>query len=252
MKALGHAVLVLVCAGATFLAQRQGEARSTGDRPRVGALPAIPFLEAASLGYHEVAADLAWLQAVQYYGEHRQGGNDLAEFDHFLLAVNTLDPRFEHPYVFGAFVLAHERADLPAALDLLRRGARANPESANLLFEMGFLTFVQGGDTETALRYLAQSARAPGGADRARRFMAHLNLRLGRLETSWVLWNDLQNSTTDERMKIIATENMRRLEERIRAARAAAPSAETPPAASLPPAPLPSAPPPAAPEGGSL
>ena len=64
-------------------------------RPRraVAALPAVPFLEVVALGYREAAADLAWMQAVQYYGEYRQRSNDLSEFDHYLHVVNTLDRR---------------------------------------------------------------------------------------------------------------------------------------------------------------
>jgi tetratricopeptide (TPR) repeat protein len=169
----------------------------------------------SALGYRESAADVAWLQAVQYYGEHRQGGNDLTDFEHYVAAVNVLDPRFQHAYIFGAFVLATEKQDLPAALELLRRGARANPESPIYPFEMGFLTYVEGGDQEAALRYLALSAQLPGGRDRATRFMAHLNRRLGRLETAWMLWNEIYRSSRDPSLRTIAAESMRRLQAEI-------------------------------------
>ncbi len=203
------ALLVGMAAATRLAAQRVTEA---GGSRQVGALPAIPFLEASALGYREAAADFAWLQAVQYYGEHRQGGNDLAEFSHYVAAVNALDPRFEHPYIFGAFVLATERQDLPAALELLRRGARAHANSPNCLFEMGFLNYVGGGDPEASLRYLALSAQRPGGRDRAVRFMAFLNRKLGRLETAWLLWNEIYRETRDPNMRSIAAESMRRLE----------------------------------------
>lgn len=197
---------------ATTLARATAERMARAQLPdRVGALPAIPFLEVASLGYREAMADVAWLQAVQYYGEHRQGGNDLSEFRHYVDAVNVLDPRFEHAYVFGAFVLATERADLDAALELLRRGTRANPDSPICPFEMGFLTYVTGGDLDSALHYLRLSAQRPGGRERALRFMAFLNRRLGRLETAWLLWNDIYTTTRDPGMRAVAARSLERI-----------------------------------------
>ena len=110
-RTLGAVVALAALLAATTLARATAERLARSQVPdRVATLPAIPFLEVASLGYREAMADVAWLGAVQYYGEHRQGGNDLTEFRHYVDAVNVLDPRFEHPYVFGAFVLATERA----------------------------------------------------------------------------------------------------------------------------------------------
>jgi hypothetical protein len=208
-----HGLVLVALATAAGLARRAGEPLATGGLPhRVAALPAIPFLEVAAIGYRAAAADAAWLQAVQYYGEHRQGGNDLAEFEHYVNAVATLDPRFEHASVFGAFVVATEKQDLPGALEILRRDARANPDSPEAPFEMGFLTYVEGGDLEAALHYLRLSAQRPGGRERAERFMAFLNRRLGRLETSWLLWNDIYRTTRDPGMRAVAAASMRRLE----------------------------------------
>lgn len=215
-----HALVVVALVAATAAVRHAGEQAASGGLPhRVAALPAIPFLEFASLGYREAAADAAWLQAVQYYGEHHQGGNDLSEFQHYVAAVNALDPRYEHAYVFGAFVLANEARELQSAMDLLRRGARANPDSPTCLFEMGFLAFVDGGDLEAALHYLRLSAQRPGGRDRAERFMAYLNRRLGRLETAWLLWNDIYRNSRDPAMRSVAAEGMRRVEAAMRAAK---------------------------------
>jgi hypothetical protein len=212
-RTLGSWLVLLVLVGATTAARRVGEARAQGGAPvRVAALPAVPFLEVAALGYREAAADAAWLQAVQYFGEYRQGGNDLSAFRHSIDAVNALDPRFQHAHVFGAFVLASERHDLQGALAVLRRGARDNPDSPVCPFEMGFLSYVEGGDEEAALHYLRLAAGRPGGHERAQRFMAFLHRRLGRLETSWLLWNDLYRRTRDPALRAVAAASMRRIE----------------------------------------
>jgi len=213
------AALGLATVGVRQTAER---AASEGLPHHVAALPAIPFLEVASLGYRTAAADIAWLQAVQYYGEYRQGGNNLGEFEHYIEAVQRLDPRFETAGVFGAVVVASEKNDLPGALEILRRSARANPDSPTAPFEMGFLTFVQGGDLDAALAYLRVAAQRPGGQERAQRFMACLNRRLGRLETAWLLWSDLARNARDPGLRLVAADNVRKVEAALRARQQAA------------------------------
>lgn len=210
--------ILALLATATLGLTRAGQAQVRA-RPAQGvkALPAIPFLEAVALGYREAMADIAWMQAVQYYGEHRLGGNDLSEFGHFLAAVNTLDPRFEHAYLLGALVLATDGQDVDAALRLLQRGARALPESHRIPFEMGFLTYVVGGDADAASRWFGFAATKPHGRERALRFQAFLNRRLGRLETAWVLWSDLYRTTDNPSLRIVAKDNLEKIEEAIRA-----------------------------------
>jgi hypothetical protein len=220
------AALILATLGITRAGRAQVE---SSPQRKVNSLPALPFLEVVALGYREAAADLAWMQAVQYYGEHRQGGNDLSEFGHFLEAVNTLDPRYEHAYVLGAFVLATDANDLDAALALLRRGSRALPESYRIPFEMAFLTYVMGGDADAAARYFGFAALKPGGRERALRFQAFLNRKLGRLETAWALWNDLYRTTENPSLRIVAQEALEKIEAALRARPAhgaASPNAE--------------------------
>ena len=229
--ALQMLVAALLVSGTALARYTTERAAAEGLPDRVSALPAIPFLEVASLGYRPAAADLAWLQAVQYYGEHRQGGNDLQEFEHFVAAVQALDPRFEHAAVFGSVVVATEKNDLPGALAILRRSARANPDSPLCLFEMGFLTYVQGGDLKQALAYLRLSGQRPGGRERAQRFAAFLNRKMGRLETSWLLWSDLAQHARDPGMRVVAQDNLHKVEALLRAQHQAAPANLPAPAA---------------------
>jgi hypothetical protein len=218
MRAHLSILVVVLLAGMTVVLGRRAQERLRHqERPVVAALPALPFLEAVALGYREAAADLAWMQAVQYYGQHRQGGNDLSEFGHYLAAVNTLDPHFEHAYVLGAVVLATDGGNLEAALDVLRRGARANPGAGSTIFEMGFLSYVIGNDAAAASRYFALAAQDPRQAERARRFQAFLARRLGQLETSYLLWKDLSEHTDSDKLRIVARESMRHIEAELRA-----------------------------------
>jgi len=210
-------VAVLLAIATVLIGRHEQQRLSAQERPVVAALPAVPFLEAVALGYREAAADLAWMQAVQYYGQHRQGGNDLSEFGHYLAAVNTLDPHYEHAYVLGAVVLATDGGNLQAALEVLRRGARANPESGTCAFEMGFLTYVMGDDAEAASRYFALAGQDPRQAERAQRFQAFLARRLGRLETAYLLWKDLSLHTDNASLRDVARESMRKIEIELRA-----------------------------------
>ncbi len=213
---LPQLVLVALTASTLLVGHRGQEFLRQRPRPAVAALPAMPFLEFVALGYRPAASDFAWMQAVQYYGEHRQAGNDFSQFGYYLRAVNTLDPHYEHAYVLGAMVLATDGGDLPQALEVLRRGARANPHSGTCVFEMGFLSFVVGDDVEAAQRYFALAAADPKLRERALRFQAFLSRRLGRLETAWLLWHDLAQRTDNASLRLVAQENMRRLEAEMR------------------------------------
>jgi hypothetical protein len=72
--------------------------------------PSGRSLEPATLGHAATAADLAWLRAVQYYGQHRTSDNQFARMGHVFDILTTLDPSFLPAYVFGAFALAQPTA----------------------------------------------------------------------------------------------------------------------------------------------
>lgn len=172
--------------------------------------PSGASVKKAALGYETAAADVAWLRGIQYYGEHRLTDQKYDMIGHVMSIVTDLDPRFEQPYVFGAFVLAQERKDVPDGLALLAKGRRANPESWRLAFETGFLYYVCAHDDAAAARYFAIASRLPGHPAYAERFAAWASERAGRRELAIVLWKRVL-ATGNEYMQDVARRELRNL-----------------------------------------
>jgi hypothetical protein len=107
--------------------------------------PSGQHLRPATLGHAESAADLAWLRAVQYYGEHRERDNRFERMPHIFDILTTLSPRFLSAYVFGSFALAQAGGNFAAAESLMEKGLDANPTSSELAFQAGFLYYMKTG-----------------------------------------------------------------------------------------------------------
>lgn len=183
--------------------------------------PSGRALKPATLGHAETAADLAWLRAVQYYGEHRSTDLRFTQLEHVFEVLTSLSPGFEGPYVFGAFALAQEGRDFPAAERLMLKGVAANPRSGRLAFELGFLHFVRPGgrDLGQAAEWFERSARLPGGPPQARRFAAFARQHAGDLAVALLLWDDVRRTSSNPLMREMAEREIARLQEAMRTGR---------------------------------
>ena len=164
----------------------------------------------AALGYETAAADLAWLRAIQYYGEHRITDQKYDMIGHLMNVVTDLDPRFTQPYVFGAFVMAQELRQPERGLELLSRGLRANPDDWELAFQIGFLHYVCTHDYRAAARYFTLAARTPGHAEYVERFAAWTNERAGNADLAILLWKGVVVNG-NRYMQDVARRELRRL-----------------------------------------
>jgi len=175
--------------------------------------PSGQALRPATLGHAELAADLAWIRAVQYYGEHRQTDNRFHHLAHVFDILTSLSPRFESAYVFGAFSLAQEGRDFERAYALLHKGIEQNPRSGRLAFEMGFLHYVRPGgrDLPQAAAWFEQAARLPDGPPNSRRFAAFSRQHSGDLVVAYQLWAGVHESTDNPMLADIAKREMDRI-----------------------------------------
>lgn len=219
--ATGALLAGLAAAALGALAALDGRSRAEAPPERLY-LPSGAFLRQATVGFRELAADWLWFQAVQYYGEYRQGRHGLEYFRGMIRNVNALDPRFLEAHRFGALVLATDMDDVPGALDVLQRGIAANPGRWLLPFEVGFVHYLLRRDVPRAAVWFDAAARAPDADDFARRFAAFAHRRAGQPEVARALWSHLRETTSSPAMRDLAEREIARCEEQIRQRDAAA------------------------------
>lgn len=177
--------------------------------------PSGRHLAPATLGHAETAADLAWLRAVQYYGEHRMGDNTFTRMGHIFDILTSLSPHFIEAYIFGGFALAQEGGDFVRAERLMLKGIEANPTSGRLAFELGFLYYVRPGgrDLRNAAAFFAQAARQPDGPPQAMRFAAFARQSSGDLRVAYELWQEVHAHSRNAYLRDMAEREMRRIVE---------------------------------------
>jgi tetratricopeptide (TPR) repeat protein len=174
-------------------------------------LPSGKFIDQASLGYNQLAADLTWFNAIQYYGGFRQEHHDLAYFAGLINIVTDLDPHFTFPYIFGAVVMSQDLGAFPEAVTLLRKGMTRNPQNWEFPFEIGFLYYVDQRNNQMAAQYFELAAKLPGGGDKARRFAAFIYSRAGHEHNSVRMWEELIETTDEPWMRELAERSLEKL-----------------------------------------
>ena len=177
--------------------------------------PSGRALVESSVGFREVAADYLWFRFVQYFGSYAKGQHDLRYFDLLVDAITRLDPRFVEAYHFASLVAWSELGDFDKAIDLLKRGVLANPESAKLHFQVGFTYYVFFQDYRRAATWFEAAAKCPDGGDMEERFAAFARFRAGDDRVSLELWKELARSTDSAQMRGLAEKMIDKLEKGI-------------------------------------
>jgi hypothetical protein len=131
-------------------------------RERQGLLAAVSRRPEFALGFRNVLADIAWLQAVQVSGKMKMTRED---YDHLYDLLNVeanFDPKFEIPYLLGGLVLGESPLHGLEALRVFERGKVTHPVDWRFPFYMGFTHYFTLGDGIAGGRAMSEAARLPG------------------------------------------------------------------------------------------
>lgn len=199
-------LITLLCAGLALWTSARLTARDLHGR-RAGELMYFPsgiLLKPMAVGHPLTLADLLWLRAIQYYGEHRLSDNRFPFAGHIFDTITTLDPHFVEAYLFGGMVLVDEGRDIERGIALLRRGMAWNPHRWELAFETGFAYYIAARDDAQAARFFAQAAGMEGAPDYVMRFAAYVRGRAGDPWRALVLWEELERTTRSATIRALA------------------------------------------------
>jgi tetratricopeptide (TPR) repeat protein len=205
-----------LCLAGSILVVRQSSRREEASRPseELFYFPSGRLLRGAALGNEALVADLAWLRAIQYYGEHRKTDRAYPMMGHIFDIITTLDARFVNAYAFGALVMGQDEGQMDAGIALLQKGIANNPESWFLPFEAGFLYYLVAKDAKLASLYFSRAARLPGCPDHVCRFAAHTSGRAGYSENAIRLWQEIAHTTPNEEIRRMAERKIEQLRQK--------------------------------------
>jgi len=165
-----------------------------------------PMLKAISLEYAPLMADLYWTRVVQYYGDKHVRHDENFEVLWPLLDVTTtLDPNLLVAYRFGSMFLSEGppsgagRPDL--AIELIRRGIRANPEYWRFYEDLGFIYYFELKDYQKASAAFLEGSKNPAALVWMKVLAAKVLEQGENPDTSAFLWNEIYSSTSDPQMK---------------------------------------------------
>jgi tetratricopeptide (TPR) repeat protein len=179
-------------------------------------LPSGSFLKKLSLGYNGLLADIYWMRAVQYYGGKRlknEPGFRLLE--PLIDIATTLDPQSLHAYRFGSVFLS-EREPVGAgqperAIALLQRGIEHNPDEWQLHRDVGFIYYWFLNDYKKAAESFLEGSRNPKAAVWMKTFAAQLLAQGGSREVARFLWQEVYQTSENQRMKENAREHLQKI-----------------------------------------
>lgn len=176
--------------------------------PRLAELRAGPFAFSdtalAAAGFRAPAADLAWIQLLQYTAGSLpelpdRPGHPYEHLAGMSLRVTRLDPSFHRAVLFAAGILAWfrgvERPD--EAAELLNEGMRRHPEQPLYALYLAALAFKKLGDTDRMVALLESSFDLPETPTTMKAILANLRQSRGEYREALALWERIRASERD-------------------------------------------------------
>jgi hypothetical protein len=169
-----------------------------------------------SLEYAPLMGAIYWTRAVQYYGEkYREHDQNLETLWPLLDITTTLDPHLLVAYRFGSIFLSDApprgagRPDLAARL--LERGLQENPDQWRLYQDLGNVYYFDAKDYPNASRAFLDGSKNPAAPIWMKAMAAKVAADGESPETSYFLWQDVYQTTTDPTIKKNAESHLRLL-----------------------------------------
>ena len=138
LRRVAAVALVALCVGVVVVYQSNRPAAATPTRS--SSCRSAGFYKNFSPSVRATIADVYWLYAIQYYGEHLKSDHRLDSLPAMVQLVTTLSPHFRQAYFSGAFAMLDAgRPDV--AYSMLERGFAANPRDWHFPSYLGFFAY---------------------------------------------------------------------------------------------------------------
>jgi tetratricopeptide (TPR) repeat protein len=178
-------------------------------------VPPPEMTKALATGYRNLIADGLWLGLLQYYGERlvqqsaeRRRAVNLAPMFNL---ITDLDQRFWFAYWLGAWALG-DNQEPDAAIALLQKGERENPQDYNYPYLQGFIQFLERKDYPSAYQAFMRATSFPDAPRFAKTMAARMLQKEGMDAQALQIWQGIYAAAQDKVTKDIARRNVERIQ----------------------------------------
>ena len=199
--------VLIVCMIASWIVLPRAEAIfPTNSMEDVLFISSPEFVKRASLGYSGLLADIYWMRVVQYFGrKHQRDSLQYKALAPLLDIATTLDPHLTVAYEWGSTFLDQPppggAGDDAAAVALMQKGIKNNPDNWHLYMTLGFIQYLGQHDYEAAARTFAEGSETPHANPALKVMAAKMLTDAGSLETARFMWQSLYDQSTDKDLK---------------------------------------------------
>jgi len=100
-----------------------------------------------SMGYTELAADVAWVRLLVYYGDGLVHNTGMPDTEGLVRLINVLDPTFRKAYIWGAYATTFRNQfatqdEYEASVEILRRAVAQFPSDWEFSWVLGLRLFL--------------------------------------------------------------------------------------------------------------
>jgi hypothetical protein len=164
------------------------------------------FVKRASLGYSGLLADIYWMRVLQYFGgKHRRDSMEYKALAPLLDIATTLDPHLVIAYEWGSTFLDQPppsgAGDDNAAVALIRKGIRNNPDDWHLYFTLGFIQYLGQHDYLAAAQTFEEGSKLPNAHFWLKMMAAKMLTDAGSIDTARYMWLNIYKESTDKNLK---------------------------------------------------
>jgi tetratricopeptide (TPR) repeat protein len=150
-----------------------------------------------ALGMRRLAADLAWIQTLQYYGtpeadqseaDFENGWGHYPKFLALCQRVTHIDPFFTAAYYYGSAVLGWNLNRLDEATELLKEGIAKNPKEWRLEQYLAALAYQKNHDMKNLAKFLESMVQDPDCPNLLKAILANIYKKQGDYAKAIKLW----------------------------------------------------------------
>jgi tetratricopeptide (TPR) repeat protein len=210
-------LLILCLAGSALALHRLDQWPGNAALDEALYIPSAAVLKRISVGYGGLLADIYWTRVVQYFGDkHQKRAKQYDSLAPLLDITTELDPHLLVAYQFGSIFLAQHPPDgagqPEAAVALVEKGIRANPQDWQLYYNLGWIQYSELKDYAAAAQVFERGSRVPGAHPAMKLLAASMAQRGGDVQTARFLWQQIYQTTENKSLRENAIQRLRALQ----------------------------------------